>query len=245
MRAMLCGLCFLAWSAFAISQDKPDELVKAAIVAAGGAENLSKYPAGRVVGKGVMIFAGNETAFVFEHAYHVPGRFRTHITCEVRSQKWELIQVVDGAIARQTINGSFVPVTEAGVRELQLAVILNEIGQLTPLTIDRRFQLKLDRQLKGPDAVGLVVQVRGYPDLRLAFDRSSGHLARLSHKNTDPETGKEVELETTFTDFKEFSGLVKPTRTVVTREGKKVVELLVEKFTPLEKIDPSAFVLKE
>ncbi|MBA4187604.1 MAG: hypothetical protein C0467_06250 [Planctomycetaceae bacterium] len=244
MRVFLCASVVALVVAFAVAQDRPDDTVKAAIAAGGGAA-LTKYPAGRVVGKGVMIVAGNETAFAFEQAYHVPGRFRTHIACEVRGQKWELLQVVDGATARQKINDRLVPVTEAGIRELQLAVLLNEIAQLTPLALDKRFVLKPDKQLKGPDAVGLVAQVRGYPDIRLAFDRTSGHLVRISHRSTDPETGKESDLDSTFTDYKEFAGVVKPTRSVVTRDGRKVVELVVEKLTPLEKIDPAAFVLKE
>ncbi len=245
MRGILCGLVLGIGFTFAEAQEKSDDLVKGAIVAAGGAETLTKYPAGRVVGKGTMIVAGNETAFTFEHAYHVPGRFRTHISCQLRGQNWELLQVVDGAIAKQQINGRLVPVTEAGVRELQLAVVLNEIAQLTPLATDRRYVLKPDKQLKGPDAAGLIVQVRGYPDIRLAFDRTTAHLVRIAHKNTDPETGKEVELETTFTDFKEVSGLAKPTRSVITRDGKKAVELIIEKFTPLQRVDPAAFVLNE
>ncbi len=245
MRAALGMWIIALMVSLAIAQEKPDDLVKAAIVASGGADALAKFPAGRVVGKGIMIVAGNETTFTFEQAYHVPGRFRTHINCEVRGQKWDLLQVVDGAIAKQKINDHTVPVTEAEIRELQLAVLLNEIAQLTPLALDRRFQLKPDKQFKGPDAAGLVVQVRGYPEVRLAFDRTSGHLVRIAHKNTDPETGKETDLETTFADFKEFAGIAKPTRSVVTRDGKKIVELVIDKLTPLEKIDPAAFALKD
>jgi len=245
MRLLLCGSFLALGFAVATAQDKPDDLVKAAIAAAGGAEALGKYPAGRVVGKGTMTVGGNETPFVFEHAYHVPGRFRTQVNCAAQGQQWELLQVVDGATAKQKINGRVVPITEAGVRELQLAVLLNEIAQLSPLAADRRFTLKPDKQLKGPDASGLLVQVRGYPELRLAFDRRAGHMVRIAHKSTDPETGKETDLETTFSDFKDVSGLAKAMRSVVTRDGRKVAELVIEKFTLLEKIDPAAFALGE
>jgi hypothetical protein len=244
MRALLTALGLTLAGAAAAGQEKPDELVRAAALAAGG-DAATKYPAGRVVGKGVLHFAGGETPFTFEQAYHSPGRFRTMIRCEAKGRKWELLQVVDGATAGQTINGRVSPLTDAGFRELQLAVVLNEVGRLTPLVADRRFTLKPDKQLKGPDAAGVIVQVRNYPDLRLAFDRKTGHLVRIAYRDTDPDTAKGVETETTFADFRTVSGVTRPTRSVVTRDGKKVAELVVEKFTPLEKIDPAAFKLGE
>jgi hypothetical protein len=243
MTRIACALALAACSA--AGQDHPEDLVKAAVAAAGGADVLARYPAGRVVGKGTMTFAGAETAFTFEQAYHLPGRFRTVVRCEPKGQKWELVQAVTEKAARQTINGKPVPLTDAGLEELRLAVLLNEVGQLTPLLADRRFTLKPDRQQKGPDAAGLVAHAKHFPDLRLAFDRKTGHLVRVAYKQTDPDTAKEAETGNTFSDFKAVSGLTRPTRCVVTRDGKKVAELVVEKFTPLERIDPKAFTLDE
>jgi hypothetical protein len=225
--------------------ERPEDVVRAAVAAAGGAEALAKYPAGRVVGKGTMTFAGVETALVFEQVYRLPGRFRSVVRCEVNGQKWELVQVVDGATAKQTINGRVVALNDPGLRELQLAVLLNEVGQLTPLAADRRFVLKPDKQFKGPDAAGLVVQVKGYPELRLAFDRKTGHLVRIAYKDTDPDTAKEAETEIVFAEFQAASGVTRPTRSVVSRGGKVVADLAVEKFTPLEKVDPKVFTIPE
>lgn len=244
MRWTLC-VPVLAVATAAPAQDRPDDVVRVAVTAAGGADVLAKFPAGRVVGKGTMTFAGTETAFTFEQAYHVPARFRTVVRCEVKGQAWELLQVAHEAGAAQRVNGKPVPLTDADRREVQLAALVTEVGQLTPLTSDRKFTLKPDRQFKGPDAVGLLALVKGHPDLRLAFDRKTGHLVRIAHKSADPDTGKETETETTFTDFKEVSGLTRATRAVVTRDGKRVLDLTVERFTPLEKIDPRAFVTGE
>lgn len=245
MRWILCGFVSLFSLGVAAGQEKPDDLVRAAMKAAGGAETLTRYPAGRVVGKGTMPIGGIETPFTFEQVYHVPGRFRTLIRCEVEGQPWELLQVVDGATAKQKINGRTVPLTEASVAELQRAVLVNEIAQLTTLTVDKRFTLKSDKTLKGPDVGGLLVQVRGYPEIRLAFDRKAGHLLRMAYKHTDPDSAKDLELEIVFSEFKEVSGLTKPMRSVVSRDGKKVAELLVEKYTPIEKLDADVFTLKE
>jgi hypothetical protein len=151
---------------------------------------------------------------------------------------------VDGETAKQTINGRVVPISDSAMKELQHALLLAEVAQLTPLTTDRKFTLKPDKQTKGPDASGILVQVRGQPDLRLAFDRKTRHLTRIAYKATDPDTAKDADTEMTFSEFNDVSGLTRPTRTLVTRDGKKVLDLTVEKFTPLEKIDPKAFTIE-
>jgi hypothetical protein len=221
--------------------DRPEDLLKHAVQAAGGAEVLTKYPAGRVVGKGTMTFAGIETAFTCEQSYQVPDKLRTVVRCEVKGRKWELIQVLNGDKATQTLNGRASPVTEVGLKELQFAVLLNEVAQLAPLAKESKFALKPDKQVKG----GLLVQVRGFPELRLGFDRKTGHLVRIAYKATDPDSAKEAETEMIFSEFKAVSGLTRPTRCLVTRGGKTSLDLMIEKFTPLERIDPAVFTAPE
>lgn len=227
------------------AEDRVEDVVKQAIAAAGGRDVLDRYPAGRVVGKGTMSFAGVDTAFTFEQAYQLPGRFRTHVLCEVKGQRWELLQAMTDGVARQTINGQTIPLTEATRRELQTAALLNEIGQLSPLVSERKFSAKPDKQVKGSETAGLLVTVKGFPEFRCGFDRRSGHLVRIGYKDLDPDTAKECELETTYDEFKTAAGIIRPTHAVVTRDGKKVVDVQVERFTPLERIDPAAFQIPE
>src|SRR5262245_58459604 len=87
MRWIVCVAALAMGGGSVAGQERPDELVKAAVFAAGGAETLSKYPAGRVIGKGTMSFSGVDTQFTCEQAYHIPGRFRTVVRCEVKGQK--------------------------------------------------------------------------------------------------------------------------------------------------------------
>jgi len=246
MRILVIGSSFtLVLSLTALAQERPEDVVKSAIAAAGGEDVLAKYPAGRVVGKGTMSFAGSETSYTFEQMYQVPGRCRTVVRCEVKGQKWELVQIVNDAAAKQTINGRPIPLSDTAMKELQMAAILNDIGQLTPLASDRKFSIKSLKQEKAADTTALLVQVKGYPEIRLNFDRKSKHLVRCAYKGVDPDSSKEVELETSFDEFKSVSGLTRPTRSTVMRDGKKVIEMQVEKFTPLEKFDQKAFSLDE
>jgi hypothetical protein len=238
------GVLVLVAPVAAAAQDRPEDLISTAVTATGGADLLNKFPAGRTTAKGTIFEGGTELPVVVEQAFHVPGRSRTVIRAEPRGQKLELVQVVNGPTARQSINGAAVPLTEATTRELQTTALLLEVGQLTPLLTDKKFTLKPEKPGKGSDAA-VLVQVRGYPDLRLGFDRKTGHLVRISRRYTDPDAAKEVELEQVFSDFKPFTGLVRPTRTVVFKDGRKSLDLVTATFTPLEKVDAKVFATED
>ncbi|HJZ54504.1 MAG TPA: hypothetical protein VKE74_06075 [Gemmataceae bacterium] len=240
MRHWAIGLLAVALPIPASAQDRPEDLVRAAVEAAGGTELLNKFPAGRVTAKGTITEPGAEVPVAVEQVYHLPARSRTVIRSEPRGQKLELAQVVNGPKARQMVNGNVIPLTEATTRELHTAVLLLEIGQLTPLLTDPKFALKPEKPGKSVD-VGVFVFVRGYPELRLGFDRKTAHLVRVSRKSPDPDTGKEVELELVLSDFKAFAGLTRPTRAVVLKDGRKALDLTTVTFTPLEKVDPKEF----
>lgn len=246
MRKMLLALIVVGTcGSWAVAEDRPEEVVKAAIAAAGGEEVLAKYPAMRLAGTGTMALGTNEASFTCEQAYQIPGRYRTVIRCEVNNRKWELLQMVNDGVVKQRINGRPTPLPDAARKDLQFATLLNEAAQLTPLLHDKRFTLKLDKQPKLMDATWLIVHVKGSPDIHLAFDRKTGHLVRVTYKENDPESAKDLESEMTFDDFKTRAGLTRPTHSVMTRDGKRVMELWIDVFTPLEKIDPLAFTVHE
>jgi hypothetical protein len=235
-------LCLLfALAAGAAGQDsRPEDVIARAVEAAGGADVLNKFPAGRVTAKGVLVAGGADVPVVVEQVFQVPGRSRTVVRMEPRGQKQEVLHVVNGAKVRYAINGTPVPTTDAAAKELRQAALLLEVGQLAPLLADRKFTLKPDKPAKG-DLAGVLVQVKGFADLRLGFDRKTGHLARVARKVIDPDTGKEGELEEVLADYKAFGGLSRPTRATLSRDGQKVLDLTTESFTPLERADPNEF----
>jgi hypothetical protein len=201
---------------------------------------LAKYPAGRVTARGLLSTGGAHVPVVVEQVYHVPGRSRTLVRMQPKGQKQEVLHVVNGTKVRYAINGTPVPTTDAAAKELQQAALLLEVGQLAPLLSDRKFTLKPDRTTKG-DTAGVLVQVKGFADLRLGFDRKTGHLVRVARRAIDPDTGKEGEVEQVLSDYKAFGGLSRPTKATLLKDGQQVLELSTESFTPLEKADPKEF----
>src|SRR2546421_12737336 len=100
---------------------RPEDAVARAVEAAGGADLLAKYPAGRVTARGVLVANGAEVPIVVEQVYQVPGRSRAVVRMEPRGQKQEVLHVVNGSKVRYAINGTPVPTTDAAGKELQQA----------------------------------------------------------------------------------------------------------------------------
>jgi len=238
---LLCGLLSLG---VARGQDADAEaVVKRAIDAAGGSETLKKFPAGRLSATGTL-FPDDKTRIpvTTEQVLHMPGRSRIAIKIEAMGQTLNVMHVVNADKARYTINGSPVPITEAARQELIAAMTTLEVGQLLPLLGDRKFTLKVEKGGKfETDTVSVFVTARPGGDFRLGFDRTTGHLVRLTRRAYDAATGKTVDQEQLFSDFKNFEGIVRPTKVVVLQDGKKTLELIAQKYTPLTTVDAKEF----
>jgi hypothetical protein len=244
MRALFLVLTFALTTPAIHAQDTDAEaVVKRAIDAAGGSAVLAKFPAGKLAATGTL-FPDDKTKLpvTAEQVFDLPGKSRTTMRMQVKGQKLEVLQIVNGPKARYAINGSPVPISEPAAKELHAAMLTLEIGQLTPLLLDRKFLLKLERTLKtDADTANLLVSVKNNGEYHLGFDRTTGHLVRLARKAFEPSAGKDVDQEQVFSDFKLFNGLVRPTKVVLNQNGKKVLELTTESLTPLEKTDGKDF----
>ncbi len=236
----------ILFAAPAAAQDAdPAAVVRKAVDAAGGAAALAKLPAAKVVASGSLFSGGTAVPVLAEQVYHLPGRSRLVVKLVTKEQPVEVLNVVNGAKVKYTINGAPVPVTDVAAKELQDAAAALEIGHLTPLLDPKRFTLKAEKAGKGadPDRVGVVATAKGGDEFRLGFDKTTGHLVRLSRKAFDPSTGKTVEQEQVFSAFKPFGtpALVRPTKVVVFKDGAKFLELTTDALTPLETVDAKEF----
>ena len=223
-----------------------EAIVKRAIDAAGGAEALKKFPAARLTATGTLLRdENNQVPVTAEQVVHVPGRSRITMKLEPMGQKLEVLNIVNGTKARYVINGSPVPITDAARDELIAAMTTLEIGQLLPLLSDRKFILKVEKSPRGEgDTVSVLVHTKNHGDYRLGFDRTTGHLVRLTRKAYDATTGKLVDQEQLFTDFKLFENIARPTKVVVLQDGKKIMELAIDKYTPLASVEAKEFSIE-
>ena len=74
----------------------------------------------------------------------------------------------------------------------------------------------------------------------LAFDKQSSLPIRLEAKVFGFQ-GAEVTQETTYSAYKEFNGIKRPTRIETKRNGEPFGDIKVLEFKALEKVDPKTF----
>lgn len=244
MRLWLFVACVAVAGRLVADENDVSGLLKKAVEAAGGAEILRKYPAGRIQATGVL--SKDEQTFIpvkVEQVYHLPGRSRMTVSLEAMGQKLEIVTIANGSQTRYMINGSPVPITKLAAQELLAASTSLEIASLLPLVTDRKYTIRPDKSSKDPEMTFLVVNTRSAGDIRLGFDRS-GHLVRLSRRSYDVPSGQDLDQEQWFSDFQSFEGMLRPTKVTLLQGGKRMMELSVEKFTPLTTVDAREFAVE-
>ena len=227
------------------AQESAEAVVKKAIEAHGGAEVLKKLTAGESTYKGDMTVFGMDLEFTAKLVYQLPDKFRMEIDTEAGGQKLAIVQVVNGAKTKSTLNGMATPLGEAEQKELRQAAMIQEISQLTPLIDGKTYTIKLEKPTD--DANVVLVTAKDLNDTKLFFDKKSGLLTKIERKGLAPSMGepKEVTEETVMSDFKKFDGMMLPTKTMVNHDGKKFMTMTLTDAKLMEKADEKAFAVDD
>ena len=111
MMTMLSGIVALTLSQTPIqAQEEATAVVKKAIEAAGGAEALDKYQAGRIEGKGKISLLGQEIEFEMTSLFQMPGKLKNVIEMQVMGTPITVNQVINGERVVMKVNGMEQPV---------------------------------------------------------------------------------------------------------------------------------------
>lgn len=227
------------------AQDKPDEVVRKAIDAHGGAAVLKKFTAGTSKLVGIIHAPAGEIGFNGTLAFAVPGKTRLEMSIDAFGQKVELVQVVNGDKARQTENGKAADLTPAVRAELKESAAVHELSQLVPLLDATKYTLTAepDATVGGVASAVVLVKKAGTKDARLYFDRMTGRLAGMRRAGLNPD-GKEVDELTVFSDFKLVEGMTVPMKSAVTHDGKPFLDVTVTEYKPAERLDDKPFTVE-
>jgi hypothetical protein len=237
----------LLLGAFALplaAQDtKPEDAIKKAIAAHGGAAALKKYPAGKSEIAGKIISGKAELPFTGSLAFSIPGKVRTNMTVEANGLKTVLVQVVNGDKVLQTENGAKSTLSKAVKGELRESAVIHEMSLLYPLLDAAKYTLTADPDatIDGRECAVVVVRAKGAKEARLAFDRKTGYLAALRRTGLSPG-GKPADELTVFSDYKPIEGMVVPMRSRVSHDGRPYLDITITDYKPLEKVDEKLFV---
>jgi hypothetical protein len=225
------------------AQEEARAILDKAIKAHGGEDKLAKLNITRIKAKGTVNIQGQDVGFTSDSAVQLPNQERNELQLDLGGQKVTLLQVCNGDKGWLSLAGR--PAQEImgdQLGEMKNSAYANWVESLLPLTKEKEFTLTTLAEMKvnNKPTVGLKVQAKDRPDIKLYFDKESGLLVKSERDGKD-ETGKMVRMESTYSDFKKVDGLVQPMKILADRDGKRYLEVEVTEMKFPDKIDAKLF----
>jgi hypothetical protein len=239
----LLGLCvLLAGADYGFAQESAEAIIDKAIQAQGGLEKLTKFKAMQARSKGTMDIMGQTVPFTAEGFAQLPNQFKSVIELSAGGMKIALVQLMNKDKMEITVNGMAQPLNDKMRDEMKEQVYAELVTSLIQLK-DKGYTFSALGESKVNDrpVVGVKVSSKGHRDISLYFDKADGLLVKSAHPGTDPMSGQEFTQETIHSDYKEFNGIKRPTKEIVSRDGKKTAEVEVTDYKNLEKLDDKVF----
>jgi hypothetical protein len=238
----------------AAADEKAEAVVKKAIEAHGGADNLNKYKAAKFTMKGEISVLGMDLDFTGDIAYSLPDRFRLNMTMDVMCMKMVIHQVVKGDKVKNSVKVGDTAVAiddDKEKEELKAAAAFQEAEQLTPLLDPKKFDIKAadDEDVDGKKAAVIKVKSKAVDkEMTICFDKTTGLIVKTAHKGLGPgEGGQSVEVfeESYPSEYKKVNGLQVPTKIVLNHDGKKFMTATMSDYEILEKLDDKEFTVDD
>jgi hypothetical protein len=236
--------CVLMWAVSPAAAQDAKQIVKKAIEAHGGADNLTKYKGVRSESKGVVSLMGADIEFTNQSVSQYPDKQKSTIRIDFMGNEITIVQMIQGDRVGLTVNGMSQEIPEAQKRELRETIEMQKILNLVPLLEDPRYELKTipGVDVDGRATVGIAVSGKDLKEVKIYFDKETYLIVKSVRKALDPNmSGEEVVQETIVSDYKDFKGVKKPMKTVVLINGNKFMEATNTKVEVLEKIDDKEF----
>jgi hypothetical protein len=220
--------------------DGPDakEVIDKAIKALGGEEKLAKIQAYSYKAKGKVTFGGNEN----DVDVTIVAKGLDHYRRESKTDQFHVMFVLAGDKGWLKFNDE--------PRELEGDGLANEKRRaymaILPVTLaavkGKGFQCASAGEQKVGDKPAIGVKITG-PDSKeftMYFDKESGLPVKTVGMVAGFQ-GDEVNQEATYSDYKDFDGIKKATKVVITNNGDAFQDLTISEFKVLDKVEPDTF----
>jgi hypothetical protein len=218
-------------------------IIDKAIEAMGGAKKLAKYQAAVFKTKGRFVAMDQSIEFTGEAGIQAPKRFRETIEGEVGGRKFIMMRAIDGDKGWLTQGDKVLDMDAETLKQEKEQLFVAWVTTLLPLK-DSAFDLSLigASKIGAQEVVGVKVYHRGHYGINLYFDKETGLLSKSTMRAKDPQMGgKEVDVETFYSDYKEVLGIQQATKLTMKREGKTFFELELSTVQRREKLDDKDF----
>jgi hypothetical protein len=235
-------VCVSSGSSRADEKDATAILDKA-IKAAGGEEKLSKIKFFTVKTKGVLTIMGNDNEFTTTATHEGLDRLRSEFSGKFGDNDFKAVAVINGDKGWSKFGDMDTEMDEKRLKDEKRRNYLSVVSTLVIFAKGKGFKVDTAGEEKVGDKPAAVLKVTGpdQQDFKLFFDKESGLLVK--QMASVPEFGGEGEFmqEATYSDYKEFEGIKRPTKFELRRDGEKFLASEVVEFKVLEKVEPDTF----
>jgi hypothetical protein len=235
----VCVALVVAVPARADDQADMRKLVDQAIKAMGGEETLAKNKAVTMKFKGKVRINGMDVEYTAEWATQYPDQEKISVS----SNDFSIEFVVNKDKGWVKENGTTREMRKEELAEQKAMMYARSVAGLVVLK-GKGFKLSPVGEVKvgKHDAMGVKVSHKGRPDVNLYFDTKTHLLVKSETTAKNPETGKEVNQETFYQDYKKADGQKYPSKMKIKRDGQQYVDIdEVTEYKPEEKLDDSVF----
>lgn len=242
LRGLIITLVALLASQSARAADGTPAIVEKAIKALGGEEQLSKIKGVEVRGKGTINLMGNESPFnvhvIFQDLEHTKQDFEG----DFGGMKIKGTMVLAGNKGWRGIAGMMMDLEGDALAEAKRSVYL----QVVPMTLvqlkGKGFKVESapNEMVDGKNAIGLKITAPDSKTFLLYIDEASSLPVKMVAKVKDFQ-GDEFTQTNLYSDYKEFQGIKKATKTESKRDGEKFQNQEVTEFKILDSVDPKTF----
>jgi hypothetical protein len=241
-RGLMAALVLAGATLAVRAEEGSNPVLDKAIKAMGGEEKLAKIKAFELKGKGTINLMGNESPFSTKVIAQGLDHSRQDFEGEFGGNKIKGFSILAGDKGWRSFAGNTMDLDAEALADAKRAQYL----QVVPMTLvplkGKGFKVEAAADEKVGDKNAKALKITG-PDSKtftLYFDETSGLPVKMVAK-VRGFMGEEFTQSTLYTDYKDFDGVKKSTKSESKRDGEKFQDLQLEEFKILENVDPKTF----
>jgi hypothetical protein len=240
--AMLAMVLILAPASPARADEAANAVLDKAIKALGGAEKLGKLGTISWKSKGKLSINDSDNDISIEATAQGLDHFRSEFQGEFGGNTVKGVSVINGNKAWRRFGDNTMEMDADAIANEKRTLYIN----LTPVLIlplkGKGFKVETAGEEKVGDKPAVILKVTGPDgkDFKLFFDKESGLPVKLTATVVGFD-GQDYVQDTTYSDYKDFGGIKKATKTESKRDGQKFITQEITEFKILDKPDPKLF----
>jgi hypothetical protein len=241
----LCALvtgCFASVGA-AQPPAEAEAIIKKAIEAHGGENNLAKYKTFRVVFKITLKEDTGDTSIREEAFYQYPNKVKAVSDFD----QVTITSVFDGTQAWTKVKTPNILTSKAlagpELEEKKESVYRSWIMDTIPYLKQPGFQVTAlgESQVNGQAALGIKISSTGHRDVKFFYDKNTGLMVKMDTEIWSEADKKLVRYESYYEDYKLLHGVKIATKHIGYLNGKKTSQAFLTDLEFLDKLDPTTF----